>query len=435
MPHIKRGNPRIGHDDTGYVPVGEPGFQRLRGDIPSVSSPSIWQKYITDPISSIAASDPAQFVWDRDPQSKFFPGLKHEWEKFVDFVPVVGTAHNWDEMGWGGRGFSIGMDALDIASAGSAKPLTTSLKLAKNPLRHLSKYQDVPQWFIRTGRPPGSGIQHGTGFKPQVVHGELGNFPIPPPEYTDLPVKPTKPWAIGDEPRGISTNWGRPGDYPMEKGVSSYMGKPFDIGDVPVSTGAFDVAEEVPSVYGNAGVSLIHPLVKPSGQTFRAEELTNPNLMVLRNPYEYVTPDVVTRSPMIDRGGENYLWNARNVMGYWMRGGLPDQMTGPIGKGTYRTLGKAVPELGADLEHLIDYIPTAEQLQRINYKDLAIASPGYSAQLFGHLDPYGRPIIPGGNLPFESFMNKVKQVTDPVSDFPVGSLPFTTVGRNRSRNW
>ena len=33
MPHISSWNPRIGHDDTGYVPMGEPGFQQLRGNI------------------------------------------------------------------------------------------------------------------------------------------------------------------------------------------------------------------------------------------------------------------------------------------------------------------------------------------------------------------------------------------------------------------
>ena len=90
--------------------------------------------------------------------------------------------------------------------------------------------------------------------------------------------------------------------------------------------------------------------------------------------------------------------DSQELQRYWLRQGIPDALTGPVGKGTYRIEGRAVPELGADMEHLMDYAPTAKQLQRINYDDLAVANPSYSAQVFGHLDPYGRRLIPGGEV-------------------------------------
>ena len=54
--------------------------------VPNVpKDPSVWQQYLVDPImdagSAIASSAPAQFLWDRDPESRFFPGLQAELQK------------------------------------------------------------------------------------------------------------------------------------------------------------------------------------------------------------------------------------------------------------------------------------------------------------------------------------------------------------------
>tara|TARA_R100000808_G_scaffold24792_2_gene58376 strand:- start:1303 stop:2673 length:1371 start_codon:yes stop_codon:yes gene_type:complete len=339
-------------------------------------------------------------------------------------LPVAGTAMHWNEMGPWERGLSLGADVADIASLGTLRPLTGALgasRLARdvpNPLTALRKLPnwDQDQYFIRSGRPRGSGIESlypSYPSRPQSVFGQLGNYPVAPPTYKDLPIKPQPEMLPSNavarfkqtEPM-VSKNWGSPGGYAWEKGQSSYMATPFDPTKVPRSTGAFDVAEEVPSVYGNSGVSLQHTLTKPSGQAFTAEELANPNLMVLRNPQEYIyslgrdtltgDPHVKTRSPWIEHGISGL--DPQELQRRWLKEGLPDALTGPVGKGTYRIEGRAVPELGADMEHLMDYAPTAKQLQRINYDDLAVASPSYSAQIFGHLDPYGRRLIPGGEV-------------------------------------
>ena len=354
------------------------------------------------------------------------PWYKHP---ITQMIPFAGTALHWNDMGPWERGFSVASDVIDVASLGSLKPVTAAIGSIPNPLgvvRRLPNW-DQDQYFMRTGRPPGSGIQ-ASGFKPQVVFGELGNYPVPPPAYTDLPVKPSA--ALGatrEELPGISVNWGQPGGYDLEKGVSSYMAKPFDPSELPLSTGAFDVAEEVPSVYGGSGFSLQHPLTTPTGRSFgsgnvgKYGDITNPNLMVLRNPEEYLyslgkgnLP--TTRSPIDLQWEEAVLGGLsqpKKLQQHWMMQGMADKLTGPVGKGTYRMEGKAVPELGADLEHLMDYYPTIKQLQRFDAKDIAIASPSYSAQLFGHLDPYGRKLIPGGDKPFSAFATMPQLVTAP----------------------
>ena len=107
------------------------------------------------------------------------PWYKHP---ITQMIPIAGTALHWNQMGPWERGLSVASDVIDVASLGSLKPVTAAIGSIPNPLsvvRRLPNW-DQDQYFMRTGRPPGSGIQ-ARGFKPQVVLGELGNYPIPPP--------------------------------------------------------------------------------------------------------------------------------------------------------------------------------------------------------------------------------------------------------------
>ena len=45
----------------------------------------------------------------------------------MGFVPVAGTAYNWPHMGPVERSFCVGMDAIDIGTAGLARFGTTPL--------------------------------------------------------------------------------------------------------------------------------------------------------------------------------------------------------------------------------------------------------------------------------------------------------------------
>jgi hypothetical protein len=359
-------------------------------------------------------------------------------------LPVAGTAMHWNEMGPWERGLSLGADVADIATLGTLRPLTGALgasRLARdipNPLtalRNLSNW-DQDQYFVRSGRPRGSGIESvypSYPHRPQIVFGQLANYPVAPPPYRDLPVKPQPemlpPNAVArfkqSEPM-VSKNWGQPGGYEWEKGMSSYMATPFDPTKVPRSTGAFGVAEEIPFQmqfeHPNLKSSTLrHHLTKPSGQAFTAEELANPNLMVVRNPHEYIyslgeNTLPATRGTLPDwRPIESAMGpegSAVRMQNQWLMYALPDYATGPVGKGIYSMRGRAVPELGADMEQLADYASTVKQLQRIGYEDIAVASPSYSAQVFGHLDPYGRRLIPGGEVLTNPLGKIIKEEAD-----------------------
>ena len=70
----------------------------------------------------------------------------------LDYVPGVSTALNWGEMGPWGRAGSVGLDALDLLTAGGGKPLTASLR----GLMNLAKYNPFDPKLIswRGGLPP-----------------------------------------------------------------------------------------------------------------------------------------------------------------------------------------------------------------------------------------------------------------------------------------
>ena len=67
----------------------------------------------------------------------------------LDYVPGVSTALNWGEMGPWGRAGSLGLDALDLATAGGGKPVTTPLRAFTRFLR-----RNDPLVYLRGGFPP-----------------------------------------------------------------------------------------------------------------------------------------------------------------------------------------------------------------------------------------------------------------------------------------
>jgi len=84
----------------------------------------------------------------------------------MGFVPVAGTAYNWNEMGPWERALSVGLDVADVATLGSGKALTT-------PLKAFSKWLNPAQMrFLRFGEVPTTG-----GF--DRVLGQLPGSPVP----------------------------------------------------------------------------------------------------------------------------------------------------------------------------------------------------------------------------------------------------------------
>jgi len=64
---------------------------------------------------------------------------------FIDFVPGVGTAVNWNQMGPYGKAFSLGLDAVDLATFGLGKSGTAPLRqLVSNlPWSSINRADDI----------------------------------------------------------------------------------------------------------------------------------------------------------------------------------------------------------------------------------------------------------------------------------------------------
>ena len=104
-----------------------------------------------------AFSDAAPFVRPEYNEEQFRAAM--------GFVPVAGTAYNWNQMGPWGRAGSVAMDALDVATLGSGRALTT-------PLKAFSKWLNPEQMrFLRFGEVPTTG-----GWDPEL--GQLPGSPV-----------------------------------------------------------------------------------------------------------------------------------------------------------------------------------------------------------------------------------------------------------------
>jgi len=88
----------------------------------------------------------------------------------LDYVPVVSTALNWNQMGPWGRAGSVGLDALDLLTAGGGKPGTAALR----GLMNLAKRNpfDPKMISFRGGLPPVD---------------EFGNYTVSTSNLTGLP--------------------------------------------------------------------------------------------------------------------------------------------------------------------------------------------------------------------------------------------------------
>jgi hypothetical protein len=76
----------------------------------------------------------------------------------LDFVPVVGTALNWNEMGPWGRTASVAMDVADVATLGSGKAVTAPIKTASKAIQKFMMRNDPTLAYVRAGMPPPAGV-------------------------------------------------------------------------------------------------------------------------------------------------------------------------------------------------------------------------------------------------------------------------------------
>jgi hypothetical protein len=182
----------------------------------------------------------------------------------LDFVPGVSTALNWPQMGPWGRGLSLGLDALDLATAGgkggAARAFLKFLR-PEDQMRYL-RFGQVP--LSPEGRPvasrsnvawaPGTGNigvlgrqEPGVSVYPSLLDPKTGKYVLKdaPAEYTmpgghpmNPQIDPSTPWTQHpirtqqDFIQKLLFAWqNRTGNFP--KSIGHYQ--PFEVTGRPVS--------------------------------------------------------------------------------------------------------------------------------------------------------------------------------------------------------
>jgi len=72
----------------------------------------------------------------------------------MGFVPVAGTALNWNEMGPWERALSVGLDVADVATLGGGKAVTAPIKTTSKAIQNFMMRNDPRLVYLRAGMPP-----------------------------------------------------------------------------------------------------------------------------------------------------------------------------------------------------------------------------------------------------------------------------------------
>jgi hypothetical protein len=127
----------------------------------------------------------------------------------MGFVPVAGTAYNWNEMGPWERALSVGLDVADVATLGSGKAVTFPIKTVSKAIQKFMMRNDPKLAYVRGGFLPT--IPHVRA--PKGVQGRTADWQ--PDPYMELmfaagqgdkyKVYPSFNYAAGAFEPGIST--------------------------------------------------------------------------------------------------------------------------------------------------------------------------------------------------------------------------------------
>ena len=333
----------------------------------------------------------------------------------MSFLPVAGTAYNWEDMGNVERTLSILFDAVDVATLGGGKAITTPmrfgmmadrLRTAGNPLSKLYP-DDVLQ--IRYGSPGGSpdwttGKPYTSGYQEDVI-------PTYPKTITDPDVlKNLRP----------SVNIGSPGGYATEEGISGYLAK--RLGDMSTSEqDAFlsklsDAYQEIlrtsnldeylapPILHGKTTTPLLpKDLVRtvPEDQA-GAYGLTEDTIFV--RPTEAI-PNI-TKSQNVPKGQGTFISEPRiyPIMGAPI---IEHALTRPRDAygGIWGMRGPSAQAVGSDMEPLISSNLT--ELFEIDPRHIYTLSPEIANVAFEDLNAYGLKNVPGGVSPLRGLADLI----------------------------
>ena len=198
----------------GHSPVPEFGI----GEIGPIGTGGYNPNAVMDRLAQLEASNQLYFP-DRRPR---FPlsvmepyrqgiGRENLARGAAGFMPGVGTAVNWGQMGPWERALSVGLDAADLLTLGGGKVLTTPARLASRGIGNIAQYNPLnPKMIsVRGGLPPVD---------------EAGNY-IPSTNYTSRYTRLMRP----------------------EAGTSVYQGAQFPFGQGTVFRNALD--EDIVNTY------------------------------------------------------------------------------------------------------------------------------------------------------------------------------------------
>ena len=146
----------------------------------------------------------------------------------MGFVPVAGTAYNWNEMGPWERALSVGLDVADVATLGGGKAVTFPIKTVSKAIQKFMMRNDPSLVYLRAGWLPPANLDpldRVADFKPDPHI--LAEYAAGRGKQYDLPGR-SAIWTT-DPPgmeRGISTYQAL--EYPGGRGFPGQLGVPTD---------------------------------------------------------------------------------------------------------------------------------------------------------------------------------------------------------------
>ena len=133
----------------------------------------------------------------------------------MGFVPVAGTAYNWDQMQPWERGLSMGLDAVDIATLGGGKAITAPIKAATK----FATRGDPAIKYLRMGDMPTTQAGRDVRNWEYPLYGSYFDETLP--QQGNL--IPSMNWATGRPEAGISTYQGLQFPWNVSQGPNIFM--------------------------------------------------------------------------------------------------------------------------------------------------------------------------------------------------------------------
>ena len=282
----------------------------------------------------------------------------------LDYVPGVGTALNWPQMGPWGRAGSVGLDALDLATAGGGKPATTALRLLSKGLRNIDNLNPLNPKMIsfRGGLPPVD---------------EFGNYKVSTSNLTGLP----------------------------EPGVSVYQGAQFPFGRGTVIRPAIN---ELTTYTHLADPKLTLPLSSP--------------LRSLKHGEQYSLNPRHSQNEFLRQRAENMYRIAGDVMP-WAQGSDLEALVNPATiRGVTPMPVSEFKHITGPFSGLDDYTKAVNQ-----FTGMPFASPRMTKKalnLFSKHDPQGTPLPINPNA-IEQWLSRANLASTIPATVPARGVNYT----------